>query len=286
MKALESSAASIIFIVRLSTTNPSIMASNAATTGMIPRTDLMSGLMFSRADINNIIAVMIPAREIKALVRVLESMNFMTPHRLIKPSINRFIDADTAIKLNNARGFIFMSDILFKNIENAVMIKAKAINPFVNVLSSKYPNMTSDFVSDAIASATTYRTAKSILTFPSLLTAAINPTSPAIIATSDMREKSNLEGSMELIANKDIDSIATAAERVIKTVVPSAIFLGSIVLEILEKAKTPNTNIPIMPARPRNPFPISARDNFDIATIPATNIPIAAAIIKTPFANS
>ena len=146
--------------------------------------------------------------------------------------------------------------------------------------------MTSDFVSDAIASATTYRTAKSILTFPNLLTAAINPTSPAIIATSDIREKSNLEGSMELMANKDIDSIATAAERVIKTVVPSAIFLGSIVLEIFEKAKTPNTNIPIMPARPRNPFPISARDNFDMATIPATNIPIAAAIIKTPFANS
>ena len=64
-------------------------------------------------------------------------MNFMTPHRLMKPSINRFIDADTAIKLNNASGFIFMSDILFKNIENAVIIKAKAINPFVNVLSSK-----------------------------------------------------------------------------------------------------------------------------------------------------
>ena len=246
----------------------------------------MSGLILSRADINNIIAVMIPAREIKAFVRVLESMNFMTPHRLIKPSINRFIDDDTAIKLNNAMGFIFMSDILFKNIENAVIIKAKAINPFVNVLSSKYPNMTRDFVNDAIASATIYRTAKSILTFPSLLTAAINPTSPAIIATSDMREKSNLEGSMELIANKDIDSMATAAERAIKMVVPSAIFLGSIVSEIFEKAKTPNTNMPMTPASPRRPFPISARDNLDIATIPATNIPIAAAIIKTPFENS
>ena len=146
--------------------------------------------------------------------------------------------------------------------------------------------MTSDFVSDAIASATTYRTAKSILTFPSLLTAAINPTSPAIIATSDMREKSNLEGSMELMANKDIDSIATAAERDSKMLILSAIVLGSIVLDILEKAKTPNTNIPIMPARPRKPFPISARDNLDMATIPTANMPIAAAIIKMPFANS
>ena len=146
--------------------------------------------------------------------------------------------------------------------------------------------MTSDFVSDAIASATTYRTAKSILTFPSLLTAAINPTNPAIIAPSAMREKSNLEGSMELMANKDIDSMAIAAERVIKIVIPSAIFLGSIALDILEKAKTPNTNMPITPVSPRRPFPISARDNLDMTTIPATNIPIAAAIIKIPFANS
>ena len=146
--------------------------------------------------------------------------------------------------------------------------------------------MTSDFVRDDIASATIYRTAKSILTFPNLFTAAINPASPAIIAPSAMRERSNLEGSIELRANKDIDSMATAAERVIKMVVPSAIFLGSIVLEILEKAKTPNTNMPITPASPRRPFPISAMDNLDIATIPATNIPIAAAIIKTPFANS
>ena len=137
LKALKSVAVSIIFIVRLSTTNPNIIASNAATTGIIPRTALMSGLILSRADINNIIAAMTPAREIKALVRVLESTNFMTPHRLINPSINRFIDEETAIKLKRTIGFIFMPDILFKNIENAVIIAAKAINPLVNVLSSK-----------------------------------------------------------------------------------------------------------------------------------------------------